>query len=662
MVVELGHYALILALLLAAAQSFFGIAGPALGRERWLSVAPSAATGQFVFLVLAVGTLVNAFVQDDFSVRYVAENSNTALPLFYRVTALWGAHEGSLLLWVTVLGGWTMAVVARLRFLPPAFGARVLGVLGLISFGFLLFTLCTSDPFARLSPAVPDGNDLNPVLQDFALAVHPPILYTGYVGFAVSFAFACAAMIEGRRDQLWARWMRPWTIIAWAFLGWGIALGSWWAYYELGWGGFWFWDPVENASFMPWLVGTALIHSLAVTDKRGLFKSWTLLLAVAAFSLSLLGTFLVRSGVLVSVHSFAADPRRGIFILVFLIAMIGGALALYAWRAPRMVSAAGFELISRESFLLFNNLLLVIAAAVVFGGTMAPLIADTLHLGTLSVGPPYFNPSFLVPMLPLLALLSLGIHARWRRGALSEARRALLITLGAALVLAAALVFGVYAHPLALTPIGATLGLWIILSSLIDPVNRLRRGLRVPAAIAGMAIAHIGLGMFVVGITFVQSNTLERDVALKPGQSVQLSHYRFRYDGVESIEGPNYEGVRGTVTVTRDGEPLTVMHPEKRRFWVQGSVQTTAAIAPGLSRDLLAALGDDVGDGAYSLRLQYRPLIRFIWLGALIMAIGGVTVAVGRRQRGAGWSAARETAPLGSKAGALSGGATTGSP
>ena len=650
MVVELGHYALILALLLAAAQAFFGLAGPALGRERWLAAVPSAATGQFVFLVLAAGVLINAFVQDDFSVRYVAENSNSALPLFYRVTALWGAHEGSLLLWVVVLGAWTMAVVARLRFLPPLFGSRVLGVLGLISFGFLLFTLCTSDPFTRLNPAVPDGNDLNPVLQDFALAVHPPILYTGYVGFAVSFAFACAAMIEGRRDQLWARWMRPWTVIAWAFLGWGIALGSWWAYYELGWGGFWFWDPVENASFMPWLVGTALIHSIAVTDKRGLFKSWTLLLAVAAFSLSLLGTFLVRSGVLVSVHSFAADPRRGIFILVFLIVMIGGALVLYAWRAPRMISAAGFELVSRESFLLFNNLLLVIAAMVVFGGTMAPLIASTLHLGTLSVGPPYFNPSFLVPMLPLLALLSLGIHARWRRGALGEARRSLLLTLGLSLVLAIALAFGLYTHPLPLTPIGATLGFWIILSSLIDPLNRLRRRLRMPAAIAGMTLAHIGLGMFVVGITFVQSNTIERDVALKPGQSVQLSHYLFRYDGVESIEGPNYEGVRGMVTVTRDGKPVTVLRPEKRRFWVQGSVQTTAAIAPGLSRDLLVALGDDVGAGAYSLRFQYRPLIRFIWLGALIMAIGGVTVVVGRRQRGGALSPV--TQPLGLASGA----------
>jgi len=564
------------------------------------------------------------------------------LPLFYRIAALWGAHEGSLLLWIDVLSVWTIAVVARLRFLPPAFGARVLGVLGIISFGFLAFTLFTSDPFVRLTPPVPDGNDLNPVLQDFALAIHPPILYTGYVGFAVSFAFACAAMIEGRRDQLWARWMRPWTVIAWAFLAWGIALGSWWAYYELGWGGFWFWDPVENASFMPWLVGTALIHSLAVTDKRGLFKSWTLLLAVAAFSLSLLGTFLVRSGVLVSVHSFAADPRRGIFILAFLIIMIGGALTLYAWRAPRMVSQAGFELVSREAFLLFNNLLLVIAATVVFGGTMAPLIAGTLHLGTLSVGPPYFNPSFLVPVLPLLALLSLGIHARWRRGGLRESRQRLLVSFAFAAVLALALVFGVYAHPLPLTPIGAVLGIWIILSSLIDPLDRLRRGIRVPAAMLGMAIAHIGLGMFVLGITFVQSNTLERDIALKPGGSVTLAGYNFRFDGVQNIEGPNYEGLRGTVTVTSDGKPVTVLHPEKRRFWVQGSVQTTAAIADGLHRDLLASLGDDVGAGAYSLRFQYRPLIRFVWLGAFIMAIGGVTVVIGRRQRGPGWAAAAQ--------------------
>src|SRR6204780_4571499 len=481
MLPELGHFALILALLLAGLQAFFGIAGPQLRRDRWLAAVAPAVAGQFVMVATAIACLVTAFVTHDFSVRYVAENSNSALPLFYRVTALWGAHEGSLLLWIFLLASWTLAVTIGAARLPARFGARVLGVLGLVSFGFLLFTLATSNPFLRLIPAAPDGRDLNPILQDPALAIHPPILYTGYVGFAVAFAFACAAMLEGRLDQAWARWTRPWTTSAWAFLTVGIALGSWWAYYELGWGGFWFWDPVENASFMPWLVGTALVHSLAVTEKRGLFKSWTLLLAILTFSLSLLGTFLVRSGVLVSVHSFAADPTRGIFILAFLIVMIGGSLALYAWRAPRMVSQAGFELVSREAFLLFNNLLLVIAATVVFGGTMAPLIAGTLHLGTLSVGPPYFNPTFLLSMLPLAALLSVGIHARWRRGGLRESRRRLLVSFAFSLVLALALVFGVYAHPLPLTPIGAVLGVWIILSSLIDPLDRLRRGIRVPA-------------------------------------------------------------------------------------------------------------------------------------------------------------------------------------
>ena len=634
MVVELGHYALILALMLAAAQAFFGLAGPALRRERWLAVVPSAACGQFAFVALAVGVLVHAFVNNDFSVKYVAENSNSALPLFYRVTALWGAHEGSMLLWILVLSLWTLALVANTRHLPPYFAARALGVLGLISCCFLLFTLATSNPFTRLIPAVPDGRDLNPVLQDPAFAVHPPILYMGYVGFSVSFALACAAMIEGRRDQQWAHWMRPWTVMAWAFLACGIALGSWWAYYELGWGGFWFWDPVENASFMPWLIGTALIHSLAVTDKRGLFKSWTLLLAVTAFSLSLLGTFLVRSGVLVSVHSFAADPSRGIFILVLLVLMIGGALGLYAWRAPLMKSSAGFDFISRESFLLFNNILLTIAAAVVFGGTLAPLIADTLGLGTLSVGPPYFNPSFLVPILPLLSLVALGMHARWRRGRLGEARRPLLLALGVSLILGLALSLGIYAHPLKLTPIGATLGLWIIFAALIDPLDRLRRRLSLPASVAGMSIAHIGLGVFVLGITFVQSNTIERDIALKPGDSAQLGAYQFRYEGGQDIVGPNYEGYRGKVSITRNGEPVSMLYPEKRRYWVQGTVQTTAAIAPGVNRDLLAALGEDVGAGAWSLRLQYRPLIRFVWIGALIMAIGGVTAVVGRRRRG----------------------------
>src|SRR5271155_868179 len=435
-----------------------GELGPSVARERWFAVARSAACGQFVFVVLATAVLVNAFVQDDFSVRYVPENSNSALPLFYRVSALWGAHEGSLILWILLLSLWSVAVAIRSGSLPPNFAARVLGVLGLVSFGFLLFTLATSNPFMRLDPPAPDGRDLNPILQDPGLAVHPPILYTGYVGFAVAFAFACAAMLEGRLDQAWARWTRQWTTWAWAFLTCGIALGSFWAYYELGWGGFWFWDPVENASFMPWLVGTALVHSLAVTDKRGLFKSWTLLLAILAFSLSMLGTFLVRSGVLVSVHSFAADPSRGMFILIFLIVMIGGALTLYAWRAPLLKSQAGFELGARESFLLFNNVLLVIAAATVLAGTLAPLISDALHLGTVSVGPPYFNPTFLLSMLPLTALLSVGLHAHWKRGHLKDKQRVLLYTFVVAAVLGCGLAFGVYYRGKLLSAVGATLG------------------------------------------------------------------------------------------------------------------------------------------------------------------------------------------------------------
>jgi cytochrome c-type biogenesis protein CcmF len=653
MLVELGHFSLILAMALAAAQAFFGLAGAARNNERWMSVVPRAVAGQCVFVALAVAGLIHAFVQNDFSVTYVWQNSNSALPLFYRIAALWGAHEGSLVLWIAILSLWTLAFAFSAARLPRDFAARALGILGLISFGFMLFTLTTSNPFLRLVPAAADGRDLNPLLQDFALAVHPPILYTGYVGFSVSFALACAAMLEGRRDQLWARWMRPWTVMSWAFLGCGIALGSWWAYYELGWGGYWFWDPVENASFMPWLVGTALIHSLAVTDKRGLFKSWSLLLAVAAFSLSLLGTFLVRSGVLVSVHSFAADPSRGVFILAFLIIMIGGALALYAWRAPSLGSEAGFEFVSREAFLLFNNILLVVAAAVVFGGTLAPLISETLGLGTLSVGTPYFEPSFLVPMLPLLALLGVGIHARWRRGGFVEPPRRLLAVGGIALVLGIALAVGVYARHGVLTSVGAVLGCFIILSSLLDPLDRLRRRMSLPAGIVGMTLAHVGVGLFVLGVTFVESATIERDVALTSGQTAVLGAYSFRYEGGRAIDGPNYDGFRGRVVVTRNGREIATLSPEKRRYYVQGSVMTEAAIRPTWNHDLFAALGEDVGAGAWSLRLQYRPLIRFIWFGALVMALGGVVAMRDRRFRLAAEGAAEVPGVVaGGKAGA----------
>jgi cytochrome c-type biogenesis protein CcmF len=632
--VELGHFAFVLALLMSGAQAAIGLIAGNKGRAEWLPVVRAAVRCQALMLAVAVGALIHAFVSNDFSVLYVQQHSNSALPVFYRVAALWGAHEGSLLLWISVLAIWTLLVSWRSARLPPLFAVRVLAVLGLISFGFMLFTLTTSNPFERLFPAAIDGNDLNPLLQDFALAIHPPILYTGYVGFSVSFAFACAAMLEGRQGNDWARWMRPWTILAWAFLSVGIALGSWWAYYELGWGGYWFWDPVENASFMPWLMGTALIHSLAVTDKRGLFKSWTLLLAIGAFSLSLIGTFLVRSGVLVSVHSFAADPARGVFILAFLLIMIGGALTLFAWRAPLLKSEAGFALISRESFLLFNNILLVVATAVVFGGTLAPLIADTLGLGTLSVGPPYFAPAFMVPMLPMLALVGLGFHAAWRKGGLAPASSTLLAVAGIAIVLALALLLGVYGSRKVLGIVGAALGLWIIASSLIDPISSVRRGLKLPAAVVGMTLAHIGLAVFVLGVTMVEAQTIERDVPLKQGQAATLGDYVYTYNGGEAITGPNYEGFRGHVTVTKSGRTVAQLAPEKRRYWVQNSVMTEAGIGASWNRDVFAALGEDIGDGAWSLRLQYRPLIRFVWLGALIMALGGITTLFDQRYRG----------------------------
>ena len=633
MIPELGLFAAILALLLSVIQASFGILGPALGRARWTAAVAPAALAQFALVSLALGCLIWAFVQNDFSVEYVAQNSNSALPLMYRVAAVWGAHEGSLLLWSWMLAGWTVAVVAFSGALPQRFTARVLGVLGLVSVGFLLFTLATSNPFLRLFPAAPDGRDLNPLLQDPALAIHPPMLYAGYVGFSVAFAFACAAMLEGRLDQTWARWTRPWTTVAWAFLSVGIALGSWWAYYELGWGGYWFWDPVENASFMPWLVGTALIHSLAVTEKRGLFKSWTLLLAILTFSLSLLGTFLVRSGVLVSVHSFAADPARGIFILAFLVIMIGGALSLYAWRAPLLKSNAGFELTSRESFLLFNNVLLVVAAATVFAGTMAPLISDALGLGTLSVGTQYFNPTFLLPVLPLIALAAVGSHASWKRGRLSERRGALLTALGFAVLIAAALILGAYSGARVLTPVGFVLGFWILISALIDPVNRLRRRLSFSGGIVGMAVAHAALGIFVISITAVESYTRERDVALAVGEKASVGEFEYQLLSVQPIEGPNYDGVRGEIAVFEGGKQVGLLHPEKRQYWVQRSVMTEAGIDMQWNRDIFGALGEDLGRGRWSVRAQVRPLVNYVWLAAVLMALGGVIAALDRRYR-----------------------------
>ncbi len=633
MIVELGQFALIIALLLALAQAGFGLVGAARGSARHMAAVRPAVAGQWVFVAMAFAVLAWAFYRNDFSVLYVANNSNSALPAFYRFAAVWGAHEGSLVLWALALATWSLAVAAFSRQLPESFAARVLGVLGVVSGGFLLFVLLTSNPFKRLVPAAADGSDLNPLLQDFALTVHPPMLYIGYVGFSVAFAFAVAAMLEGRLDARWARWTRPWTTLAWLFLTVGIALGSWWAYYELGWGGWWFWDPVENASFMPWLVGTALIHSLAVTEKRGLFRSWTLLLSILAFSLSLLGTFLVRSGVLVSVHAFASDPSRGLFILAFLGVCIGGSLALYAWRGPELRTKGGFETVSRESFLIFNNVLLMVATGLILVGTLYPLFLDALGLGKISVGPPYFNTVFLIPTLPLVILLAVGMHAGWKKARLEPMRRPLIAMAVAALVIALvvpALAWGSFHW---LTVVGVTAAGLVILSALYEPVQRLRQGQRIPRAVLGMCLAHLGVGLFTLGVAVTQTYRIEKDIALRPGERFELRDYTFEFVSTRPVQGPNYRAIEAEVHVTRAGRTVEVLHPQKRVYNVQQTPMTEAGIEVDWNRDLFVAMGEDVGQGAWSLRLQYKPMVRFIWLGALVMALGGLIAVTDRRYR-----------------------------
>ncbi len=637
MIPELGHFALILALSLALCQGILPLVGAHRNDAALMSVARTAAQGQLFFVAFAFGCLTWAFLESDFSVAYVAAHSQLALPTVYKVSAVWGAHEGSLLLWILLMGLWTVAVGKYSHHLPDQFSSRVIAVLGLLSSGFLLFTLLTSNPFVRLSPAPLDGSDLNPLLQDLGLAIHPPILYTGYVGFSVAFAFAIAAMLSGNLDQKWAKWTRPWTTMAWLFLTVGIALGSWWAYYELGWGGWWFWDPVENASFMPWLVGTALIHSLAVTEKRGLFKSWTLLLAITAFSLSLLGTFLVRSGILVSVHAFATDPARGFFILTFLGIVIVGALVLYAWRAPDLDSPAGFRLLSRETFLLLNNILLVVAAAVIFYGTLMPLLYDVLSLGKISIGPPWFEFAMLLPMLPLIFLVGAGMHAAWRMQAADAMRKRLLLP--AVIALAAGLFIPavIYGRFGVLVTIGTVAALWIMLSSLIEPIRSWRRSAGAAAmtrGMLGMSVAHFGVGFFVLGVTLVSAFNVESDQALKPGGSVEVAGYRFELRELRNVEGPNYQAIEGRVEVRKDGEFIGEVRPQKRQYNVQKNWMTEAGILAHWNRDLFIALGDQLGNDTWSVRIQYKPMIRFIWLGALIMALGGLIAVSDRRYRG----------------------------
>ena len=642
MIPELGQVALILALLLALVQSAAPLWGSFTGSRVLMGLAKPAVTGQLVFAIVAFGALTYAFVTNDFSVAFVAGHSNSELPVFYRVGAVWGGHEGSLLLWILVLAIWSVLVAAFSGHMPERFVARVLGVLGVVAVGFLSFTLFTSNPFDRLIPTPVDGQDLNPILQDPALMIHPPLLYIGYVGFSVAFAFAIAALLEGRLDAAWARWTRPWTTAAWVFLTLGISLGSWWAYYELGWGGWWFWDPVENASFLPWLIGTALIHSLAVTEKRGLFRSWTLLLAITAFSLSLLGTFLVRSGILVSVHAFAADPSRGLYILVFMGIVIGLALALYAWRAPLLASDAGFRPMSRETFLLANNILLVIATALILLGTLYPLFMDALKLGKVSVGPPYFDLAFMIPMFPLMLLMGMGMHVMWRQMSFSVLARKLRVPAVIAVIAGVALPLLFYGSAGMLTIVGSIAAFWVMLAAVIDLLPGRGPG-RLTSSHIGMCLAHFGLGMLILGVTFVSSYDVEADRAVLPGQSVEVAGYEFTMFGTRGVEGPNFSAIEAEVEVRLDGEVVTMLYPQKRVYRVQRDPITQTAIAAGWRRDLLVSMGEPLGEGAWSVRIQYKPLVRFIWLGTLVMAIGGLFAMTDRRYR---LARRRSTEPL----------------
>ena len=646
MIPELGHFSLIIALCFAILLGTLPLAGTFRDNDALMSLARPFASAQFIFVLFAFFCLIYSFVSSDFSVKNVVLNSNTKLPTYYKVTASWGSHEGSLLLWVLMLTGWTFAVALFSRNLPREVVARVLSVMGLIAIGFFLFMLLTSNPFERIAP-VAEGRDLNPLLQDPGMIYHPPMLYMGYVGFSVAFAFAVAALIGGKLDATWARWSRPWTTAAWIFLTLGIALGSAWAYYELGWGGWWFWDPVENASFMPWLVGTALIHSLAVTEKRGIFKSWTVLLAMMTFSLSLLGTFLVRSGVLTSVHAFATDPARGAFILGFLVIVIGVSLALYAWRAPELGLAkvpGAFTPAARESLLLANNVLLIVAMLAVLLGTLYPLFLDALKLGKISVGPPYFDAVFYPLMAPALFLMAIGPVASWRNATLPDIWTRLKWAFGAAVACAMVtpIIMGKWTPLIAL---GLLLAFWIIAACAAALIHRVKatagtsliEKLRAnSASYYGMHIAHTGIAVLVIGITLVRGYETERDVRMAPGDSVTEGGYTFKFVSVGEKPGPNFTSIRGRFEVSRDGRMMELLMPEKRTYFASGQTMTEAAIDSGVTRDLYVSLGEPVEgatDGAWGVRIYVKPFIDWIWAGCILMALGGAFAIADRRYR-----------------------------
>jgi cytochrome c-type biogenesis protein CcmF len=654
MIGELGHFALWLALAISLVQATGGLLGAARADTAWMRTGFNAANAQFAMIVLAFVCLASSFVGNDFTLVNVANNSNSQLPVAYRIAATWGSHEGSLLMWALMLAGWTAAVNAFGGALPPAFRARVIGVLGLIAIGFLAFMLFTSNPFLRQFPPPSDGRDLNPLLQDPGMVIHPPMLYMGYVGFSVAFAFAIAAMLGGRVDAAWTRWARPWTTAAWCFLTMGIALGSAWAYYELGWGGWWFWDPVENASFMPWLVGTALIHSLVVTERRGAFKAWTLLLAIAAFSLSLLGTFLVRSGVLTSVHAFATDPTRGVFILAFLVIVVGSSLVLFAVRGPGIagnLAPIAFRGSSREGYLLANNVLMATAAGSVLLGTMYPLVLDTLGLGKISVGPPYFEAVFFPVMAPAAFLMGIGPIARWRDAPIPELARRLKWAFAVAVLATVGFVlasgrFGGTQSGSALGAIafaiGIFLGLWLMVASVVAVIDRASqvkaptwpaRLRALPGGFWGMIVAHAGVGVFCIGVAAVKTLDIEVDAALGPGQTVSVRGYELRLLDMKEIAGPNYRAAQARVQVSKDGRVLFDLLPEKRFYSTTQMVMTEAAIDSGLTRDLYVSLGEQLSDGRWTIKTWVKPFIDWIWAGCFMMAIGGFIAISDRRYR-----------------------------
>jgi cytochrome c-type biogenesis protein CcmF len=641
MLPEIGQFALILALMLALTQSTLPLIGAAKGIPQLVALARPTAQAQFIFVTIAISILAYSFITNDFSVLNVATNSNSQLPLQYRLAATWGSHEGSLLLWTFFLTVWMVAVTLFSNHLPSEMVARVLSVMAIISCGFLLFMLLTSNPFERIFPVPPDGRDLNPLLQDPTMVAHPPMLYMGYVGFCVAFAFAISALIGGKLDATWARWSRPWTTVAWMFLTCGIALGSFWAYYELGWGGWWFWDPVENASFMPWLVGTALIHSLAVTEKRGGFKSWTVLMAIAAFSLSLLGTFLVRSGVLTSVHAFASDPKRGIFILIFLLVVVGGSLLLYAIRAKNVGLGSKFELLSRESLLLTNNVLLIVAAGSVLLGTLYPLFVDALNLGKLSVGPPYFNAVFVPLMAPAAFLIGIGPIARWKQAKLPDLAIRLKWAFAISLVMAVVLPFVIGGFKWRAS-LGLLLAVWIVATVIQNIISRVQvqagtsnfftRFISLPRSYYGMQLAHVGVAVFIAGVSVVTSYQTERDVKMNIGDTVSVGGYQFQLKGLEQVPGPNYEATRANIEVAKEGSaPFAVMQPEKRVFTATQQPTSETAIDRSIWRDLYLSLGDATEDGGWTVRVYHKPLVNWIWGGALLMAIGGAFAISDRR-------------------------------